>query len=117
MTDTFRKVAGTSAAGFQLTDSTPVILAWTAPNDGELHSFLVNFRMRNTVQQTGGKVVFSFGDSDQVINLNAGSEAGIDHENETPNTWLALPGEVITVQQIDPLTSGDGTVYCQIWAA
>jgi hypothetical protein len=113
----FRKVAATAGTGFALQDGTPVILAWTAPSDGNTHSFLVQFRMRNTAQQAGGKVTLSFGASDQVINLNAGSEPGIDHENETGNTWLAMPGEVITVQQIEPLTAGNGTVYCEIWAA
>lgn len=113
---TFSKVAATGGGGFPLQDGTPVILAWTAPSDGETHSFLIQFRMRNTRQQAGGKVQFTFGDSDQAINLNSGSEPGIDHENETGNTWLAMPGEVITVQQVEPLTAGDGTVYCEIWA-
>lgn len=113
----FKLAASTGAEGFPLQNATPVILAWTAPADGRLHSFLVNFRMRNTLQQAGGKVVFSFGDSDQVINLNAGSEPGIDHEDETGNTWVAMPGEVILIQQAEPLTAGDGTVYCEIWAA
>jgi hypothetical protein len=112
----FTRVARTAPEGFPLVNGTPVILAWTAPADGRPHSFLVQFRMMNTLQQAGGKVVMVFGGSDQVINLNAGSEPGTDHMNETGNTWLAMPGEVITVQQIEPLTEGDGTVFCEIWA-
>jgi hypothetical protein len=110
------RVSTTGGSGYVLVNGTGTILQWTAPNDGNLHSFLVNFRCIVTSPETGGHVGFTFGSTGNGINLNSGGEGSGDHENESGNTWVAFPGEAITVLQLTALTGGAATVYCEIWA-
>lgn len=110
------RVATTGGSGFALQNATPTILTWTAPNDGNLHSFLVNFRCIVSSNETGGHVGFTFSSTGNGINLNSGTEGAGDHSNESGNTWVAFPGETITVSQLTALSVGAATVYCEIWA-
>lgn len=112
-----RRVATTGANGFALVNGTSTILAWTAPSDGNIHSFSIFFRCIIAVNETGGHVGFSFGSTGLGVNLNGGGEGNGDHPNESGSAYVALSGETITISQLSALTAGSATVYCEIWAA
>jgi hypothetical protein len=120
--------ATTGLAGFAMVNGTPVILSWTAPNDGNLHRFIIYARLIITVATTGGQVFALV----QNVSLpgaqnNAGAAlfgatggAGdyfLGKNNQSDFKGILGPGESIQVVQTTALTGGAGVVYAEIWGS
>ena len=116
--------ASTPAAGFALQNGTPVIITWTAPNDGKLHPVLVVAALDVTVAETGGAVgvTVAAGAGLGVTNPIFAGGKGIGNyqgaDSGVPDTNLVLgPGQTVTVAQTSALTLGAATVFAQIIAS
>jgi len=110
--------ATTGLAGFALQDATPTIISWTAPNDGNLHRFIVICSLDVSSAETGGAVSLVCtppGVGVQTTSLYAGG-LGTGPAYNTQQR-LVQPGTTVTVEQSSALTGGAATVWAEIWAA
>jgi hypothetical protein len=117
----FAKLATTGTAGFALTNGTPNIISWTAPNDGAIHMFVCVSVAHVTSTETGGTVVVTYqspvsGAANHFSQILAGA-LSTDTNGQTGTTIFALvqPGTTVTVQQTSALTGGAATVYVELW--
>ena len=114
---TLRAITGDG--GFALQDGTPVILSWTAPDDGRLHSIMQVAYIHAASDMTGGNIGCSFTDpdgnsvTDPVFVTGALSA---DFSNWNSNVLLVQPGSVSTVDQATALAAGAATCWAEIWA-
>lgn len=113
-------VASTGAAGFALTNGTPTILTWTAPNDGNLHYAIFAGSLFVSSSDTGGTVVFTWtdpGSGGSSTLFAAGLAAGKRTPGGTSTMFGATnivsvsPGTTVAVSQSTALTAGAATVY------
>lgn len=112
------KQADTGPAGFALQNATPVILTWTAPNDGNAHPVIVIASQYVTSAETGGAVSVSAtvpnGNSGSPTLFSAGHGTGL-FPPSSPIALIVEAGSTVTVQQSSALTAGAATVWAQIW--
>ena len=112
-------VATLGAAGFALQNATPNILSWTAPNDGQLHRFLMFATQDVSLAQTGGLVTIQYFAPDGTSGgphtvFPGGSGAG---ETQPSSTYAKMiqAGTTVLVKQGSALTVGAATVWAEIW--
>lgn len=113
------KVADTGLPGAALQNGTPVLVTWTAPNDGQMHFVLALAEQHVTVAETGGAVTLSASTPDGGASVNAGVFAGgsgVGGAAAFTARFLA-PGATLTIQQTSALTVGAAVVWAQLWAA
>jgi hypothetical protein len=116
-------LAATPAAGFTLTNGTPVIVSWTAPSDGKLHRVAVFASQDVTVATTGGQVVGSF-------NLPDGTNVAKTMFAATQGTGQNFPaaagfptqlnveaGQTVSVFQNSAVTAGTAVVWVELWGS
>ena len=113
------KVADTGINGFALVNGTPTIISWTAPNDGNLHPFVITGGTHVTVAETGGAVhgAWTLPDS---TNASAGTDSGGRAPGGfgwTSQSGVIGPGQTVIVSQSSALTAGAATVWAQIYGA
>jgi hypothetical protein len=110
-------VATTYIAGFTLINGTPIILTWTAPNDGNMHQVLLFGQLVVSSLQTGGAVNLNYNDpagTGRVQQLFAGGlAAGNNVPPVTPRT--VAPGSTVTVTQTAQ-TAGASILYLSMMA-
>ena len=113
------RLASTGTTGFALQDATPIILSWTAPNDGNLHYVAgISVLVDCTAAATGGAlavVAYGVGGITSVADqISAGGfSVGQTIAYEKP---IALPpGQLVMLKQSGALTAGNVTVYADIW--
>jgi hypothetical protein len=114
--------AATPLAGFPLVNGTPNIVTWTAPNDGKLHRVLPALTMDVISAMTGGIITALF-------TLPDGTTAGSDLIQPQAATGFnysfslayfpmpIAPGSMFTIGQSSALTSGQATVWAEIWGS
>ena len=110
--------ATTGVAGFALQNATPTIISWTAPNDGNLHRFIVICSLDVSSAETGGAVSLVCtppGAGAQTTSLYAGG-LGTGPAYNTQER-LVQPGTTVTVEQSSALTGGAATVWAEIWGS
>ena len=111
--------AATPAAGVALVNGTPVILTWTAPNDGKLHRVIVVGQVQVTSAETAGAVTMTTAApvvSGSPFTLDAGGHAGVATYPLTAQVLTAQPGETINITQT-ALSAGAALLYAEIWAS
>jgi hypothetical protein len=120
----------TGPAGFTLVNGTPVILTWTAPNDGQLHRFTLFARLIVTSAITGGQIfagntagasplpgtVNNSGASLFLTNKGAGDYL-LGKDNQSDFKGVLGPGETVYIQELTAVTAGAGVVYAEIWGS
>jgi hypothetical protein len=114
------KVADTGEAGYQLADATGTILSWTAPDDGQLHAFLVIGAVVVTSTETGGAIQSSYsppGSGGHTASLDSGAHGAGTFGMTAGSGGVVAPGSTVTVTQNTALTGGAATAFAQIWAA
>jgi hypothetical protein len=119
--DSLELIATTGVDGFALEDSTPTILSWTAPDDGDLHRFFVTSVLHVTSAETGGAIQLQWPlpdgtantDSLYAGNLGAGIAVG-------PAAGIFMqpiePGGTVNLVQLNALTAGAATLWAELWA-
>lgn len=110
--------ASTGLAGFALTNGTPVIASWTAPNDGKMHRVLAVLNYDCTSTCTGG----SLGVSTTTANGTVRTFGGFAQGNYATG-WAAIttavqvaPGSVTSLVQASALTAGAVTFWADLIA-
>ena len=116
-----QRQAVTPATGFALQNATPIILTWTAPNDGQVHSVVLCVSLAVAVTEVGGALQYTATAGGQVSTrtVNGGGVAGPGgFAGLAANSALVIdPGTTITFSQSSALTSGTATVFAEILAA
>lgn len=110
--------AVTPQAGFALQNGTPVIVSWTAPNDGQQHYFQFGGSRNVTVLEVGGQITLTFtppGGAAQVTIVIAAGGSGVGDAILNPEIGVIGPGTTVTLQQTSALTSGACMVSAAIW--
>ena len=113
------KQADTGDAGVALVNGTPVIITWTAPNDGNLHAFTVIGGTHVTLAETGGAIHAAWTTPDGAA-ASAGTDPGgraAGGQGWTSVSGTTGPGETLTVSQSSALTAGAATAWAQIYGA
>jgi hypothetical protein len=121
-------ITATPETGFALVNGTPVILSWTAPNDGNLHRFCVFARLIVTSNMTGGLVFISNAGTPLTGGTTGSGTAPWNNSKGAGDYFLTKdgasdfkgilgPAETVQIQQIDALTGGAGTVWAEIWGS
>lgn len=118
-----KEVASTGVDGYALPSSgQPVVLEWTAPNDGKLHAVVIVGSEIITTAITGGVIEASWtcGGQNIIRYLNGGTIAAGGYSlaiDNPPNNNLAIdPGSTVEVKITQPISAGAGTVYIKILA-
>lgn len=115
--------ATTGVNGFALTDSTPDILTWNVPDDGQLHRALAVFIMDVTTAQTGGGLNLLYtlpNGSAQTFGILAGSQgAGYNYSNygAVVVPVFAKAGTAVTFAQASAQTAGAAVVWAELWGS
>lgn len=108
----------TGIDGFTLQDATPVILSWTAPDDGQLHRAIVFGSIDIASTATGGSVNVSgqAPDGSQVseVMFSSGLTAGL-HWPNFPYPVIVGAGTTVTLVQSGALTAGAAVLWAEIW--
>lgn len=111
--------ATTPAAGVALTNGTPTILSWTAPNDGQLHQAVVVCNMDVTSAETGGDVTVNFdlpnGTNTGFTIMPGGQAAGFNFGSAPQTSLLVKAGTSVVIAQYTALTAGAATLWARIW--
>jgi hypothetical protein len=117
-------LAATPEAGFALQDATPVILTWTAPNDGNLHRVTVFGLIHVASTETGGLVSLTYtgpfaGAALHTSTLWAAALASdtAGQATASPASLIVGPGTTVAIVQGTALTGGAATVYAEIWGS
>jgi hypothetical protein len=114
--------AATAAAGYALADGTGAILAWTVPNDGQLHQFLVFPWLTVASTETGGELAIAFttpGGSAVTEQFAAGGLAAADY-GAAYFSFTQVPvkaGTTVTISQFTALTGGAATLWAALWGS
>lgn len=101
------RAAATPVAGSALQNGTPTFLAYTTPNDGQLHHYLLVAFLNVTVAQTGGLIILAGTCLGQAANINpvfaGGAGAGVSRFSAG---GVVDPNTAITVGQFTAMTAG-----------
>jgi len=109
------KVADTGTSGYTLANSTPVIISWTAPNDGNLHYVSWGMYLSVTSAETGGNIITSI---QGLYSIGNGFGGGLAVGNYVAGTNTVVPpGSTFQIKQSVALTAGASVLSAQIWAA
>lgn len=109
--------AETPQAGVVLGNSTPTVLSWTAPNDGQNHQVQIFLLLAVGSNLTGGAIgVGCTLASGSVVaaaaqGFAANQTAG---QQQTVVNKLIAPGSTVTVQQTSGITVGAATLFASI---
>ena len=108
-----------ASAGMALTNGLPTIASWTAPNDGQLHPFVICATLIVSSLETGGAVGFTAGAAASAQLFAGGKAAGTyqgpDAAGATSLSQGVLgPGQTVTVKQTSALTGGAASVFVVI---
>jgi hypothetical protein len=110
--------ATTGDTGYTLVNGTGVILSWTAPNDGNLHTVHVIVGLHVTNGQTGGAIALNTTLPDGATvtpNIFAGG-AGIMASDQSADK-IVQPGSTTTLTQSSAMSAGAATLWAEIWGA
>lgn len=103
--------------GFALQNGTPVILSWTAPNDGQLHRVSLFSTLDATSAETGGIISLTYtapdgnGGSAQIY---PGGQTGV-HTGGV-DMIVIKPGSTVSLVQT-ALTAGAAVLWAEIWGS
>lgn len=119
-----RLVASTGLNGANLQNGTPTLLQWTAPNDGQLHRFMVVGQLHVTSAETGGQVSVQYfapfpgatAHTSQLFAAGLGTDTGGQLLGFVPAITVA-PGSVVSILQVSALTAGAAVLWAEIWAS
>jgi hypothetical protein len=104
------------STGYTLVNGTGNILAWTAPNDGNMHRVLVMCSLLVTTTEVGGAIGASLtlpNGTGKVPGLFSGtSGAGL---SQGTFSYFIQANTSVTVQQTSALTSGAAILWVEIW--
>jgi hypothetical protein len=112
-------LASTGMPGFPLVNATPNILAWTAPNDGNMHRIQVFGCVSVSSAETGGAITVAVHDPAGILGthtIQAGG-AGAGSANLTGEPLVLAPGTTVTVAQGSALSAGAAVLYAEIWGS
>jgi hypothetical protein len=113
--------AATPFAGVALVNGTPVILTWTAPNDGRLHRHLILASEDVLSAMTGGYVSVSFTAPDGAVFTYTLFNGGVASTGFNGSLFtypvIVRPGTNVTVNQSTALTAGSATLWAEIWGS
>jgi hypothetical protein len=114
------QVAATPAAGAALVNGTPTILSWTAPNDGQLHSFMIGGLLDVTANETGGAIEVDWtnlGGGQAFTLYAAGLAAGLYYPSSSfTQPVVVQPGTTVTIKQASALTAGAAKLALILYA-
>lgn len=115
-------VATTGPNGYVLQNGTANILTWTAPNDGQLHRFMVFSTLDVFSAETGGAIGINYtvpgGGAQSHTFYAAGLAPAVPTSPAFPGLAPAIsPGTTVTLTQSSALTAGAATLWAEIWAA
>jgi hypothetical protein len=110
--------ATTGSSGFTLLDSTPTLLTWSVPNDGQVHRVIVLGELVVTTTQAGGEVQLVFNDpagNSRTESMWAGG-LGVGANKVNGNcAFMVGPDQTITLEQTSDQTSGSAIAYVDLW--
>lgn len=111
--------AATPAGGFALQNATPVILTWTAPNDGLLHRVMVAGSLFAVAAETGGNVNLLYTDPAGNANSVPIWAGGLTGANSPTAKFVSVKaGTTVTLQQTVALSAGGPTmVWAELWGS
>jgi hypothetical protein len=113
-------VATTDTPGFALQNGTPNIISWTAPNDGQMHRFMLNTTQVVSVLEVGGQVNLNWTNPDGTaftpVQYGAGNAVGA-HSPSAQVNGVCKSGQTVTLAQTTALTSGAVIVWAELWAS
>jgi hypothetical protein len=117
--------ATTGEGGYALVNGTGNIITWTAPNDGNLHRFVIFTRLIVASSLTGGQIYAGNGGTALTGGtLNSGAflwAAGQGNGDYflTKTTEAAAgvlgPAEQIYIKQNSAVTGGSAVLFAEIW--
>jgi hypothetical protein len=112
--------ATTGTAGYPLEDATPNIIAWTAPNDGNMHRVLISLGMNVSSATTGGQISVTFTDPGGNVHSNqsmiaASRSAGFSGNAGAFACFPIEAGSTVTISQSTDMTAGAATLWAEIW--
>ncbi len=113
--------ATTGPAGYALVNGTGTVISWTAPNDGNMHRFLVTASQHVTSAETGGQMKITLTTPDGYTNgsitlYNGGSGTGFAPPSQVP-VGLIEAGTAVIVTQTSALASGAAVLWAEIWGS
>lgn len=116
---TWGLLATTGPSGTALTNGTPTILSWTAPNDGQMHRILVLGNLVVSSALTGGQITASNTPPGGAVNspVLAAAGSGAGTHGLTQVSGVVQAGTTVTVQQGSAVTAGAATLLAEIWGA
>lgn len=114
-----RLVATTGPDGMSLINGTQTILAWTAPDDGQIHRVKIFSYLHVATDEIGGDVKIIPGDGGFSWNAHNGSKGAGDFHilDGGPGDIVLLPGTSVSLEQTVALTGGAATVYAEMWGS
>lgn len=112
----------TGLGGFTLQDATPNIIAWTAPDDGNMHRAALFTTLIVTEAMTGGLIECSFTDPagtarDRSVYPSEATAGYYTQGGDTPQLWNVAPGSVCILNQGSALTAGAAVLWAEIWGS
>lgn len=113
--------ASTGPAGFALVNSTPSILVWTPPNDGQLHRVIAIVNIEVTSAETGGAITMLFkdpaGNSHNFSVFAGGLGLGGFPPSAGSQLFTIQAGQPVTLSQSSALSAGAATVWAEFWGS
>lgn len=111
--------ASTGVGGYTLVNGTGNIIAWTTPNDGQLHRFIIAMTLTITTLEVGGVIRIVFTDplgNVSSVTPNGGSSAA-GTTLPPPFYGIVGPNTQVIVKQNTALTSGAAVLWAEIWGS
>jgi hypothetical protein len=112
--------AATPVAGYTLVNGTGTIIAWTTPNDGQQHRFIVCASLDVTILEVGGAIQVAYtvpnGGAAAHTIFAAASGTGI-YNPAGPFTIVCEANTTVMVEQTSALTAGAAIVWAEIWGS
>jgi hypothetical protein len=115
-------VATTGPSGYVLVDGTGNIITWTAPDDGQLHRYLIFVQQIVTSDETGGELAIQFTGMDGNVYTEQFSAPGLTAGFYGPASFaftsgIIKAGTALTISQFTALTGGAATLWPEIWGS
>lgn len=111
----------TGINGFAPQNGTPLIIAWTAPNDGALHRVSWNITKIIQSTETGGQVAVDFYAPDGTYVswglYPGGAGAGYAYSQSPLLFPVVKPGTQVSIFQGTALTGGASKVWAELWGS